>query len=108
MVASLFGASQVEVLAQGVEQGRPRRHVHLFLCAVNSEYDSSRRGQRRRRRPNGFVFGFVLHVNSSRSEVGFCISATTGGPRVPPRHFSPSYTSRTRPRPANGAETGTA
>jgi hypothetical protein len=45
MVASLFGAGQVEVLAQGVEQGRPRRHVHLFLCAVNSEYDSSRRGQ---------------------------------------------------------------
>jgi hypothetical protein len=39
---------------------------------------------------------------------GQTVSAPTRGPRVPPRHFSPSYTSRTRPRPANGAEPGTA
>jgi hypothetical protein len=39
VIAALFAAGQVEMVAQRVEQGRPRREVEPRLGAVDNEHD---------------------------------------------------------------------
>jgi hypothetical protein len=64
MVAPLLRPGQVKVIAQSVEQGRPRRNLYLFHCAIDLEGDSSFRGQRNRCLHGDIGLWIAVHIHS--------------------------------------------
>ena len=46
VIAALLGAGQVEMVAQGVKERRPRRHRELPFDAVDDEFDGDFLGRR--------------------------------------------------------------
>ncbi len=46
VIAALFGAGQVEMVAQSVKERRPRRHRELPFDAVDDEFDGNFIGRR--------------------------------------------------------------